>query len=306
MASINYKAKGVVFDIQRFSVNDGPGIRTIVFLKGCPLHCLWCSNPESQRVAPDVLFDASECIGCGECAKVCPHGAIKPENPGHVHRDICVGCGECVGVCPTGALILKGEVSTVEEVIRELKKDTVMYRKSGGGITLSGGEPLVQWEFATELLKACKAQGWNTAIETTGFASTEAIESVIPWIDYVLLDCKSRDTQVHKKYVGVDNDLIGKNSVRIAELGKNTIIRVPTIPKVNATEEDFHRIAEFAKTLPGVDTIHILPYHRYGENKYKLLDREYLMGQIEQLEAEDVEVFKDILEQHGFKCMIGG
>ena len=186
MATVNYQEKGVVFDIQRFSVNDGPGIRTIVFLKGCPLSCLWCCNPESQRREPDVMYDAKKCIGCGKCMKACQHGAIGPGNETWVDRSKCVGCGECVNVCPTGALTLKGEVMTVSEVIHVLRRDAHYFRKSGGGITLSGGEPLMQWKYARELLKACKAQGWDTAIETTGYGSDEAIEAVIPYLDLVL------------------------------------------------------------------------------------------------------------------------
>lgn len=305
MSSIDYNAKGVVFNIQRFSVNDGPGIRTIVFLKGCPLRCRWCSNPESQRIQPDILYSKELCIGCGQCAQVCPQEAIDPSNPGFVNRDKCIGCGECVSVCPAGALILKGEVMDVNEIIQELKKDAIMYRKSGGGITLSGGEPLVQWQFATELLKACKGQGWNTAMETSGYASKEAIESVIPWVDHVLLDCKSTDELIHKKNVGVGLEKIRENSHRIAEIS-HTIIRVPTIPTVNDTKENFQKVAEFAKSLPNVNEVHILPYHVFGENKYKLLDREYSMMDIEPMEKEDAIVFKEIVESYGLKCQIGG
>ena len=241
MATVNYQEKGVVFDIQRFSVNDGPGIRSIVFLKGCPLSCLWCCNPESQRVEPDVMYDQKKCVGCGKCTKACQHGAIGPQNEKWIDRTKCVGCGECVNVCPTGALSLKGEVMTINEIIQVLRRDAHYFRNSGGGVTLSGGEPLSQWKFARELLKACKAQGWDTAIETTGFGTDEAIEAVIPYVDVVLLDCKSTDPVVHKRVTGVSNELIQKNSAKIAAIANKVIIRVPTIPTVNASEEEFHR-----------------------------------------------------------------
>ena len=306
MASVNYKAEGTVFDIQRFSIHDGPGIRTIVFLKGCPLSCLWCCNPESQKLAPVVMFQQSQCISCGKCLRACKVGAISLDTPGLIDRQKCVGCGECASVCPTGALVLKGDKMTVEQVVQILKKDATIYRKSGGGITLSGGEPMVQWEFATELLKACKSQGWHTAIETTGYGSEQAVESVFPFIDLALLDIKSMNSQTHKNVTGVTNELIHKNAVRIAQLTK-TVIRVPTIPTINAFDEEFLRIAEFAKTLQGVDTVHVLPYHTLGENKYNLLGKEYSMGyEIKPLPPEEAAKFQQIVQNQGLRCVVGG
>ena len=295
-----------MFDIQRFSVNDGPGIRSIVFLKGCPLSCLWCCNPESQRVEPDVMYDQKKCVGCGKCVKACRQGAIGPGNEKWIDRTKCIGCGECVDVCPTGALSLKGEVMTINEIIQILRRDAHYFRNSGGGVTLSGGEPLSQWKFARELLKACKAQGWETAIETTGFGTDEAIEAVIPYVDVVLLDCKSTDPEVHKRVTGVSNELIRKNSAKIAALANQIVMRVPTIPTVNASEEEFHRIAEFAKSL-NIDTVHVLPYHTLGESKYEMLGKAYAMGyEIKSLPREEAAVYQKILESHGLKSLIGG
>ena len=306
MATVNYQEKGVVFDIQRFSVNDGPGIRSIVFLKGCPLSCLWCCNPESQRIEPDVMYDRKKCVGCGKCVRACRQGAIGPEHPHWVDRKKCIGCGECVNVCPTGALTLKGEVSTVNEVIQVLRRDTHYCRKSGGGVTLSGGEPLTQWRFARELLKACKAQGWDTAMETTGLGSEEAIDAVIPYVDEVLLDCKSTDPEVHKRVTGVSNDVIRRNSAKIAAMANHVVLRVPTIPTVNASVEEFHRIAEFAKSL-NIDTVHVLPYHTLGESKYEMLGKAYEMGyEIKSLPREEAKIYQQVVQSHGLNCVIGG
>jgi len=306
MASVNYKATGIVSDIQRFNVHDGPGIRTIVFLKGCPLSCLWCSNPETQPLNPIIMFQQDQCISCGRCVRACIEGAISLESLGLVDRQKCVNCGECTNNCPTGALTLKGETMTIEQVINELKKDATLYRKSGGGITLSGGEPLVQWRFVTELLKACKARGWHTAMETSGYGSEEAIESALPFLDLALLDIKSMNDQIHKRVTGVTTEVIHRNAARIAQLS-DVIIRVPTIPTINDTDEDFLLICDFAKTLHGVEAIHILPYHTYGENKYTLLGIDYPMGMgIKSLATEDAIRFKRVVESQGLQCSIGG
>lgn len=305
MESINYNLTGTVFDIQRFSLHDGPGIRTIVFLKGCPLACEWCSNPESQNQKPVIMYKKADCLHCGRCITACKLGAISPENKGFVNREICTGCGECANACPSGALVVKGKTMSVQQVVKELKKDTTTYRRSGGGITLSGGEPLVQHEFASQLLMACKAQGWNTAMETTGIGSEAAIEKVIPYVDTVLLDIKHMDTAKHKQYTGVGNESVLKNVPRICQLS-NTVIRVPVVPGFNFSKEDIEQIAAYAKTLIGIRTIHLLPYHSFGENKYDLIGKDYALKDVKPLKPEDLEEYRKMVEGHGFQCIIGG
>lgn len=305
MDSINYNASGTVFDIQRFSLHDGPGIRTIVFLKGCPLSCKWCSNPESQNMKPVIMYKKNECLHCGRCINACSRKAISFENKTFIDRSICTGCGECANACPAGALVVKGKTMTVQQLIRELKKDATTYRRSGGGITLSGGEPLVQYEFAAELLRACKAQGWDTAIETTGAGITEAVEKVIPYVDTVLLDIKHLDTEKHKKFTGIGNEQILKNAARISQIS-STVVRVPVIPGFNYSEEEIRAITEFAKMMRGVRTIHLLPYHTFGENKYDLLGRDYALADIKPLKPEELEHLKTMVEREGFQCIIGG
>ncbi|KAA5607068.1 glycyl-radical enzyme activating protein [Roseospira marina] len=305
MSEIKFDQTGVVFDIQRYSIHDGPGIRTIVFLKGCPLACRWCCNPESQALQPTLMYQDSSCIHCGRCLEACKYGALSRNNPGFVDRSKCVGCGACAEVCPTDALTLKGKRMTVWEVMQELRKDATNYRRSGGGMTLSGGEPLGQPDFARELLKACREQGWNTAMETTGQAPKEVVEDVIPHVDHALCDLKSIDPAVHRASTGVDNRQILENALRIASL-THTVVRVPTVPGVNADPASMEAIGRFALRMPGVDTVHILPYHTYGENKYALLNREYPMGDTPSLSKDAVATLKGVIEGLGLACVIGG
>ncbi|MCR5665555.1 MAG: glycyl-radical enzyme activating protein [Eubacterium sp.] len=306
MDQINYALEGLVFDIQRFSVNDGPGIRTIVFLNGCPLRCIWCSNPESQLLRPVVMFNELECIHCGACLSVCKQGAISSDNKALIDHNKCVGCGECSLVCPVGALIMKGKKMSVQEVVKELKKDGTNYRRSGGGLTISGGEPLVQHEFAKELLKAAHAQGWNTAIETTACASEEVIREVLPHVDLALTDVKSMNAQVHEQYTGVSNDKILPGVKLISQI-TDIMVRVPVIPGCNDKKEDILQIAEFAKTLDQnhLKGVNLLPYHSFGENKYKMLGRDYSLQGVKMLEKDDINALKEVVEQCGVNCRIG-
>lgn len=305
MDTINYSMEGLVFDIQRFSIHDGPGIRTIVFLKGCPLSCRWCSNPESQSLKPVIMYQEMNCIHCGRCIAACKKGAININNRDFINRDICTACGECVNVCPASALTLKGKKMTVEQVVKELKKDATSYRRSGGGITLSGGEPLVQSDFSKELLKACKAQGWHTAIETTGYARAETIEKVFPYVDLALMDIKNMNSEIHKECTGVSNEIILENAARVSKITK-MVVRVPVIPEFNSSEQNIFETCRFVKTLNNVDTIHLLPYHTYGENKYRLLGRDYLMKESRNLNNDEIENLKSIVQGQGIECIIGG
>ncbi len=306
MSDIQYEREGVVFDIQRYSIHDGPGIRTIVFLKGCPLRCRWCSNPESQNPEPELFYRDASCIHCGRCVPVCPQHALSRENNGFVDRSKCVNCGTCASVCPAEALTMSGKRMTVWEVVQELRKDATNYRRSGGGVTLSGGEPLFNSEFALELLKACHEQGWNTAMETTGYAPREVVREVMPHVDHALVDLKSIDPVVHKANTGVDNRIILENALCIASL-THTVVRVPVIPDVNNTPEAISAIGNFAKLMSGVDTIHLLPYHSFGENKYELLGRGYPMGDVvKNMPHDEVRPLTRIIEDLGFTCVIGG
>ncbi|MFU0888001.1 glycyl-radical enzyme activating protein [Kluyvera sichuanensis] len=305
MKRVDYETEGVLFNIQRYSLHDGPGIRTIPFFKGCPLTCRWCSNPESQRPQPELVYKKNDCIRCGKCVDACKQKALSPGNPFFIDRERCIQCGDCTRVCPTQALEMKGKRMTVRDVIRELQKEENLFRRSGGGITLSGGEPLAQPEFARELLKACKEKGWHTAIETTGLTSKETIEEVFPWIDLALTDIKAINPAVHEENTGVNNSRILENLIRISFLTK-VIVRIPVIPGVNDNPDEIRSIAEFARLMSGVDTIHLLPYHTFGENKYSLLGRIYPMGDAQSHSENKIEGLKKIVESMGFHCHIGG
>lgn len=303
---IDYNKKGTVFNIQRFSVNDGPGIRTTVFLKGCPLSCNWCSNPESQNRHKQIMFNIKNCIGCHKCEKVCKVKAIDFSYPNRIDRDKCTNCGECAEVCYLGALVVSGEEMTVEEVLKKLKKDAIQFRNSNGGITLSGGEPLMQAEFTVELLKACKAMGFHTAMETTAYASKETINNVMPYLNLVLLDIKTLNSNRHKEYIGTDNEIILENAKEIVKLGKDVIIRVPVIPEFNADKESIRDIAMFAKKLGKVKEIHLLPYHKLGINKYECIGKEYNMKEEIATPSDEFMLnLKKVVEDLGIYCNIG-
>jgi pyruvate formate lyase activating enzyme len=298
--------KGLVYNMQRFSVNDGPGVRTIVFLNGCPLRCKWCCNPESQELKPVVMFKEQNCVGCGNCEVVCPTGASNLFFPGKIDHSKCICCGKCVDVCYHKALEMSGKWMTVEEVMIELYKDRTIYRRSGGGITISGGEALMQHKFLAELLKTCKSVGWTTAIETTGLASEAVLDEIIPLLDYVMMDIKHIDSDIHKEFTGVGNEQILKNALYISHLAKEMVIRVPVIPGFNADKKTIKGIAAFTKYLHNVNELHLLPYHDLGSNKYGMMGRDYEMEGTKSPESEFMEELKAIVEEEGLTCKIGG
>lgn len=263
--------KGTVFNIQKFCVNDGPGIRTVVFLKGCPLRCAWCHNPESHSCPPELLYDASKCVSCGRCAAVCPNGVHSFDADGkHIlDRSRCTACGACADACVPGALEVSGKLMSVDEVMKEVLKDKVFYDNSGGGITLSGGEPLLQFEFSLSLLEAAKQNGLNTCIETCGYASEDKIAKIAAVTDIFLLDWKLSDSLLHKQYTGVDNERIRSNVELLCHIGARIILRCPIIPDVNDNDEHFSGIAELANSYACIEEIQIEPYHSLGIEKYR-------------------------------------
>lgn len=276
----NFPMKGIVFDIQRFSIHDGPGIRTTVFLKGCPLRCLWCHNPESQDPHIEIGFTLEKCINCGTCEKVCPVGAVRMTAPTRVERTKCTVCGICVDACPAGALELIGKEMTVEEVIEEVKKDRVFYEESGGGVTISGGEPLSQFEFTLELSERLKQDSFQIAIDTCGYLTgqNDDLKSLLflaEIVDLILYDIKLIDDIKHKFYTGVSNATILDNAISLASKFPNKLLfRYPLITGINDTEKDLKLLIEFLGKL-SYPRIEILPYHRLGVGKYSKIGKEY-------------------------------
>ncbi len=295
----NRNQTGVIFNIQKFSVNDGPGIRTVVFFKGCPLHCRWCSNPESQSTKVQMLWDHKKCIGCHHCIEACPNHAItSKDNTIHIQHDLCNGCLKCEQECPAQALKHEGDTKTVQEVLDVVLQDEVFYEESGGGITLSGGEMLSQPTFAIELLKACKEENIHTACETTCFQQTDTFLKVIENIDYVLFDMKHWNSATHKEYTGVENDLILHNIKEAIALGKTVLPRTPVIPGFNDSLEDAQGLAD-KLNMVGAKQVQLLPFHQFGENKYELLNENYYYKDVPALHKEDLKEYQEILIKNG-------
>ncbi|HHX74752.1 MAG TPA: glycyl-radical enzyme activating protein [Firmicutes bacterium] len=314
------KPTGRVYDIQRFSVHDGPGIRTEVFLSGCPLSCLWCHSPESQYYEPKVAWFATRCIGtevCGQCITACPQQAIalgeRVTSPAEkkeiqliqIDRTLCDDCGLCVAACPARALCLTTTEMTLDEVMAAIEKDRAYYEKSGGGVTISGGEPMVQHEFTLALLTACKEAALHTCLDTTGFAKFELYEKVLPFVDLFLYDLKHMDTKRSQRLTGVPNELILANARKLAAAGARLQIRMPIIPRLNDTEENLQATATFCRELgQAVHLVQILPYHRLGAVKYDRIGRKYKLVNVKAPPDERMEEIKDLLVSYGLKVKI--
>ena len=268
-------AKGNVFNIQRFSVNDGPGIRTTIFLKGCPLNCLWCHNPESIRPEPEISFSRQFCRGCGRCVSVCRKDCIKVAHTAELDRNRCNLCGDCVKSCIFGALKIIGKYMSADDVMEEAIKDKHYYEASSGGITISGGEPMFQSAFTLEILKKAKQSSVHTCLETCGFCDFEKLKECSSYTDIFLYDYKESDSMKHKRFTGAGNEIIRENLLKIDEIGKNIILRCPIIPGKNDTSGHFRGIAEMANRLKNVIEINVEPYHPMGKSKSQQIGREY-------------------------------
>jgi len=296
---------GTIFNIQRFSVQDGPGIRTTVFVKGCPLTCPWCSNPESIHPYPEVAHVDVSCKQCGTCIKACDLGAISFAEKGiNIDREKCNNCGKCVEVCPNDALKLFGEEVSVEEVLEEVLKDRLYYHSSGGGMTVSGGEPLRQARFVSALFECCHEEGLHTTLDTSGHGRQSDLEKVLKNTDLVLFDLKLMDPGAHIATVKASNDPIHRNARVVVERGIPMIVRIPLIPGLTDTDENIEAIAKFVEGLNPELPVNVLPYHRMGMGKYRMLDREYTLADLTTQPQEKLDAIVRHFESRRLACDI--
>ncbi len=302
----NKETKGIVFDISRFSVHDGHGIRTLVFLKGCPLSCQWCANPESIDKDPQLGFFKEKCSSCQSCVSVCPNGEYFKET-GRIDWDKCISCFKCVDACLYDARVIYGKEMTVEEVMNVVRRDIPFYRKSGGGVTLGGGEATYQAKFAEEILKNCQEEGIHTAMETCGYTAEKVFLDVIRYVDLLLFDIKHMDTVKHKEYTGGGNEIILRNAVNAAATVKEMIVRFPLIPDFNDDSENVERMGHFIKeNMPRVKRIDVLPYHSTGESKCERTGREFIFKHQSEIDDAKIEEVRAILKKAGLEVNIGG
>ena len=296
---------GTVLNMKRYAIHDGPGIRTTVFLKGCPLSCEWCHNPESQRERPEILYYEERCTLCGACVSACEHGAIGVMGDRlTLDQSLCVGCGACVRVCSNGARELAGRAMSVEQVVSEVVKDTLFYEESGGGVTLSGGEPLMQAEFTRDIAVRCHELDIHTALDTSGYAPEKELMKVAGTIDLFLYDIKVVDDVVHLAYTGVSNRSILRNLRMLDEMRKRIWIRFPVVPGVNDDERALSDLVDLLASLRAVEAVQVLPYHRAGAGKYRRLGREYAFLGTEEPSGEDAAAY--LAKETGLPVRIGG
>jgi len=296
---------GTIFNIQRYSIDDGPGIRTTVFLKGCPLRCPWCSNPESQDPRPMIMYRYTSCQKCGNCERKCPTGAIVvSEHGAEIDRSICTVCGDCVSECPSEALKISGEIMTLEKVWKMIRKDEVYYETSGGGVTCSGGEILSQPDFVASIFKKCRENNIHTCADTSGYGSAESMNTILNFTDLVYFDIKHPDPETHKDITGVDLEIVLQNLRLCAASDAEVTIRIPLIPDYNNSAETLTKIAALIKENAPDASISILPYHKYGANKYASVGMAYTLDNLRENTPEELDMAKDIFSSFGFNAII--
>lgn len=297
---------GAVFKFQRYTIHDGPGIRTAVFLKGCPLRCLWCHNPESQEIGVEVVFNKKKCILCGNCLKVNKDGSVVMTEEGIV-LDQKKGndCIKSANVCPAGALEAIGGEMTTDQVMDSILKDRMFFEESGGGVTFTGGEPFMQYEFLLELLMKCKEEGIHTAIETAGFAAWDYIRDAARYTDLFLYDLKLMDEKKHIKFMGESNRLILENLRKLSAIHNDIRIRIPLIPGINDDDENIEETCLFLKEI-NINKVDVLPYHNTGKYKYEQLGREYMLDDIKNPDNEELDNIAEKFRKHGIIVCIGG
>lgn len=299
-----------ITNIQKYSIHDGDGIRTTVFFKGCPLKCVWCHNPETQRYERELQYDKEKCVGCGACAKVCPQGAITMvENKPVLDRELCTLCGKCEVYCPEGIRETVGQEYPVKALVKEIMKDRMFYEQSGGGVTLSGGEVMtMSSEYIVAIAKELKKEEISLTIDTCGYVPFERFEKILPYVDTFLYDVKVMDPKLHKKYIGVDNELILENLVKLSEAGARIYIRIPTVKEVNGNEQNMLDTIRFLKEHNITPAqVNLLTYHNTGSSKYPKLGMEYQGGDLHAPSTEEMEGFVKLFKDAGYlNTKIGG
>ena len=295
---------GIVFDMQRYCLHDGPGLRVLIFFKSCPLTCLWCANPESQDSRIEIMVDLKRCQSCGRCVEACPQEAISLEGGEYPRCDIekCNLCGICIETCPNRARTFVGRKMMVRQVMKEVERDAPFFRRSGGGMTLGGGEPTVQGDFAYEILEASREQFIHTAVETCGYCEWKVLHRMAQVTDLFLFDIKQVDPLKHKEYTGVDNRLILDNLVRLAEIHNNIVIRYPLIPGYNDGRDEIKELIAVMKRIGNVRRVELAPYHRFGESKYAALGRDYVLKQVSPPSEDTIQSIIEQFQSSGLEC----